>query len=372
MDPGKVHVKAMRFFQNSGVYPSYLARLDQLASKASSFEERRRIFLEDRYGALHTLKPALEGDKQAFFTNGDDEVLQRAWAREHGLPEKSAPDVILLAQIEHHRTEVFYNTDPLRFPSSFIRKLPGSVRKSICWRAVPSTSTDLTAYHAVLGNFPSIREFWRKMGCRSEVFYPAYDPVMDEYGHGERPIDVLFVGGYTRHHKARARTLEEVASLGASRHVVYCLDASRLTRLAESTIGSWLPLRKHRRPDAIARIAKPPVFGRQLYELIGSSKIVLNGAIDIAGVDRGNMRCFEAMGCGALLVSDAGNYPAGMEPGRTIEAYDSPERAASLVPEILRNWPEFAAEAARGKAEVTSIYSKALQWKRFADIVAAV
>ena len=71
----------------------------------------------------------------------------------------------------------------------------------------------------------------------------------------------------------------------------------------------------HRRPDAIAEIAKPPVFGRQLYELIGSSKIVLNGAIDMAGTDRGNMRCFEAMGCGALLVSDAGGYPDGMQPG---------------------------------------------------------
>ena len=37
------------------------------------------------------------------------------------------------------------------------------------------------------------------------------------------------------------------------------------------------------------------MFGRALYELIGSSKIVLNGAIDMAGTDRGNMRCFETM-----------------------------------------------------------------------------
>jgi len=361
----------MRFFQNSGVYPSYLAHLDQLASKASSFEARRRIFLEDRYGALHILKPVLEGDPEAFYTNGDDEVLQRLWAREQGIPENSTPETILLAQIEHHRTEIFYNTDPVRFPSTFVRKLPGCVRKTVCWRAVPENA-DLTAYHTVLGNFPSIREFWRKKGCRVEVFYPAHDPVMDEYDRGERPIDVLFVGGYSRHHKARARTLEQVARLAGKWRIVYCLDASRLTRLAESTIGAWLPLKKHRRPDSIARIAKPPVFGRQLYELIGSSKIVLNGAIDIAGADRGNMRCFEAMGCGALLLSDAGNYPEGMEPGRTIETYDAPEQAAMLVPELLQNWPEAAAKAAHGKAEVSRIYSKPQQWRRFVDIIAAV
>lgn len=361
----------MRLFQNSGVYPSYLTRLDQLAAKATSFEARRRIFLDDRYGALHILKPVLEGDAEAFYTNGDDEVLQHLWAREHGLPGNSTPEAILLAQIEHHRTEIFYNTDPVRFPSSFVRKLPSCVRKTLCWRAVPENA-DLTAYQAVLGNFPSIREFWSKKGCRSEVFYPAHDPVMDEYGREDRLIDVLFVGGYSRHHKARARTLEQVAALAATQRIVYCLDVSRLTKFVESAMGAWLPMQKHRRPEAIARIAKPPVFGRQLYELIGSSKIVLNGAIDIAGSDRGNMRCFEALGCGALLLSDAGNYPEGMEPGRTIVTYNSPEQAAQLVPQLLQNWPQSAAKAAHGASEVSQIYSKPLQWQRFVDIIASV
>jgi hypothetical protein len=31
------------------------------------------------------------------------------------------------------------------------------------------------------------------------------------------------------------------------------------------------------------------------------------------------MRCFEAIGCGALLVSDAGCYPDGMKPDETME-----------------------------------------------------
>jgi hypothetical protein len=50
-----------------------------------------------------------------------------------------------------------------------------------------------------------------------------------------------------------------------------CLDASRLTRFVESLLGHFLPLRKHRRPGAIGKIAQPSIFGRQLYELIGRS-----------------------------------------------------------------------------------------------------
>jgi Glycosyl transferases group 1 len=359
----------MRLFQNSGIYPSYLKRFDVLASNARGFEARRRVFLNDRFGAPHFLQPVLEGEPDAFFTNGDDEVLQNHWARENGMAAASSLEQILLAQIEHHRTEVFYNMDPVRYPSRFVGKLPGCVKKTIGWRAAPLGNADLSAYGLVVCNFPSMRDEWKAKGWRAATFFPAIDPVMAEYVAAERPIDVLFVGGYSRHHSARAKTLEQVADLAASRNVVFCLDASRLTRLAESPIGHLLPLQKHRRPAGIASVARPPIFGREQYELIGRSKIVLNGSIDMAGPDRGNMRCFEAMGCGALLVSDAGNYPAGMVPGATMQAYDSPEHAAQLVSASLDNWPRQAEIAAEGRRQVSEIYSKSLQWKSFIDLV---
>ena len=362
----------MRLFQNSGLYPSYLPRLNQLAANATSFEARRDVFLHDRFGAPHFLKPVLDGSPDAFFTNGDDEVLQRQWAQAQGMAGTPTLEAILLAQIEHHQTEVFYNLDPVRYPSAFVARLPGCVKTTLSWRAAPSGNADLTAYGAVVGNFPSILESWRSKGCRAELFFPAIDPVMADYGQGERPIDVAFVGGYSRHHGARGRTLEQVAGLAAGHRLVFCLDASRLTRLAESPIGRLLPLRKHRRPDVIARIARPPVFGRDLYELIGSAKIVLNGAIDMAGNDRGNMRCFEAMGCGALLVSDSGHYPDGMQDGVTMESYDTAEAAAGAISRCLLDWPRSAAIAARGRGRVQDIYSKAEQWRHFGDLVGRI
>jgi hypothetical protein len=360
----------MRLFQNSGLYPSYLMRLNQLALQARSFDERRRIFLADRFGALHYLKPVLEGDPKAFLTNGNDDVLQRLWARENGMAGQPSLEEILLAQIEHHRTEVFYNLDPMRYPSSFVRKLPGNVRKTLCWRAAPSGNADLAAYGVVLGNFPTILESWRSKGCRAELFFPAIDPEMDAYGHGDRPIDVLFVGGYSRHHSARAKILEQVASLAARWKVVYCLDASRLTMLAESGLGRLLPLKKHRRPDAVANIAKPPVFGRDLYDLIGKSKIVLNGAIDMAGNDRGNMRCFEAMGCGALLLSDAGRYPEGMTANETIVTYETSDNCLDRIRGLLAEWNAAKQLASNGRSRISGLYTKERQWTSFETIAA--
>jgi len=362
----------MRLFQNGGLYPSYLPRLNVLARQAIGFKERRRVFLEDRFGAMHFLKPVLDGDAHAFFTNGDDEILQRQWARENGLYPGVSLEEILLAQIEHHKTEIFYNLDPVRYASAFVGKLPGSVRKSICWRVAPSGHADLTAYDAVLGNFPSILKDWENKGCRTAYFLPSIDPVMADYDGAERPIDVLFVGGYSRHHQMRARVLERVASLAPKWRVTYCLDTSRLTRLAESALGHLLPLRKYRRPDAIAKVTHQPVFGRQLYELIGQSKIVLNGAIDMSGADRGNMRCFEAMGCGGLLVSDAGNYPEGMKAGETMLTYDSADDAPKVIADALDHWPGLAELARRGRGQISQLYSKSRQWQQFVDLVGRI
>jgi Glycosyl transferases group 1 len=358
----------MRLFQNSGLYPSYLRHFNEIASAVASFDDRLRMFLNDRFGALHFLQPVLDKSPDAFFTNGDDEALQKLWALENGMRSSATLEDILIAQIEHHRTEIFYNLDPIRYGSAFVRKLPGCVKKTVCWRVAPSGNANLSAYDLLVGNFPSILESWRQKGCRVALFSPAIDPVMDGYGGGDRPIDVLFVGGYSRHHSRRARILERVAALASTRNIVFCLDTSRLTRLAESPAGFLPLLRKHRRPPAISAIAKAPVFGRRLYELIGKSKIVLNGTIDMAGDERGNMRCFEAMGCGALLVSDSGRYPEGMEPDVTFKAYGTPDQATAVIEERLADVPGSLEMAFQGRQRVVSAYSKSLQWQHFLDL----
>jgi hypothetical protein len=359
----------MRLFQNSALYPAYRARLRNLTAGCKSFASMRDVALSDRFGAPHLLQPVLDGDPSGFFTNGDDEPMQRQWAQEQGMVSSSALDDILLAQIEHHRTEVFYNMDPMRFGSPFVRQLPGCVKRAIAWRAAPSPGADFGAYDFVVCNFPSILASYERQGWRSSYFAPAHDPVMDRYAElGKRPIDILFVGGYTRHHRRRAVLLEAVAALAGPFTVAMHLDRSRLTRLAESPIGRLLPLAKHRRPTGIQRVSRAPLFGLDLYQALGQAKIVLNGAIDMAGDDRGNMRCFEAMGCGAMLLSDKGRYPEGMQDGNTLVTYDGVEDAVSKLRQYLVAPDDMARVASAGHSMVREVYSKARQWSAFIQL----
>ena len=360
----------MRLLQNSGCYPTYFAGVRHSSQAPLTFKAQIGRFLEGRYGAVHFLAPVLNGDETAFFTNGDDEVLQRTWAREVGMSTKASLADILLAQIESHRTEVFYNLDPFRYGSDFVRRLPGCVRSKVAWRAAPSPGSDFSAYDLVVCNFPSILKSYEERGWKAAYFTPAHDPIMDKYAsNDDRPIDVLFVGGYSRHHTKRAAVLEAVAGLRARYRIEFYLDCSRFTRLAESALGYLAPVGKYRRPRDIRAASREPVYGRDLYALIAKSKIVLNGAIDMAGEDRGNMRCFEAMGCRSLLLSDDGVYPEGMVAGKTLITYHSPTDVVMKLHDLLQAPQLMAGIANTGYEMVAREYSKEQQWSAFSALI---
>ena len=330
-------------------------------------------FLDFREGASHLLAPVDARAEWAFFTNGDDGFVQRTWAREQGMSPRTHLGDILKAQIEAHRAEVFYNLDATGLEDGFIRTLPGCVKKTIAWHAAPFRSVKFSDYDLVVCNFPSILAALEAQGCRTDLFWPAHDPQWDSYAAcRDRPIDVVFVGGYSRHHGRRARVLEAVAGLAQESKIIYRLDRSRLCRFAESPIGHLLPLAKFRRPPAIVAASQPPVFGRDFYRVLSAAKIVLNGAIDMAAEDRGNMRCFEALGSGALLLSDRGNYPEGMQDEETLAIYNSPEDAIKQVRRFLGASDERLRIARDGHTMVSTLYSKQAQWKRFETLVATI
>lgn len=361
----------MRLFQNSSLYPSYLHQLYALAGPDAGFDDYRRALHEDLYGSLHLLEPVVNGNPTAFLANGHDQVSQRAWAKESGMPVKATIDEILLAQIEEHRTEVFYNLDPITFPGSFARRLPGSVKVTVAWRAAPSGNTNFNGYDCMVCNFPSILCTYASSGLRTADFWPAYDNRLAPFAmNTDRPIDIAFVGSFSRHHLQRINILEEVASLASQFNVALHLEVSRFTRLVEHPfLRLGVPSRYKRSPE-VRRISKGPMFGRDLYRLLSRSKIVINASIDMAGNERGNIRCFEAIGAGALLLTDNGKYPHGLVDAETMCIYQRPEDISASVQALLDDPVRLSRVAATGSQMLQTHYSKADQWKAFERIVA--
>ena len=360
----------MRLFQNIGIYRSYRARLRAITAGHLTFADQRRAFLGDRYGSAHILQPILQGAPEAFLAIGDDSRSQQRWAVENGLGKGASLEDILIAQLESHRAEIFYNMEPVTYGDAFLKRLPGCVKRTIAWRAAPSPRHDFFNHDLVVSNFPGILRSYAAGGARTALFHPGHDPELDiQARRTQRPVDILFVGGYTQHHAQRAALLDLVASLRDDYEIAFHLDRSRTVRLAETPLGLLGPLSRLRRPPAIRALARPSLFGRALHEALGSAKIVLNGAIDIAGPERGNIRCFEALGAGCLMVSDEGLYPGGFEAGRTFLSYRDAANAAAVLREALNGWDDSARIAAEGHRMVAIRYSKEQQWKSFEALV---
>ena len=126
----------MRLFQFLSCYPAYHRYFAQKYPEAATlrYAERLKTLIDDRCAGLHTLEPILLSNPDTIIAYADDFVSQSRWALEHGIRRTDLDD-ILLAQIEEHRAEVVYSLDPIRWNSSFVRRLPGCVKKTVCWRA---------------------------------------------------------------------------------------------------------------------------------------------------------------------------------------------------------------------------------------------
>ena len=361
----------MRVFQNIGLYPAYLPRIEKLWAGIPGFGAMRRVLIDDRFGGVHYLKPVIDGDTDCFFAVGDNEQLQRQWAREAGMSAKPSLEDILLAQIEAHATDVFYNLDPVRYGNAFLKRLPGCVKRTIAWRAAPSGNAQFLDHDLVVNNYPSLADQYRTQGARTAFFFPGHDPAMDAFAASDdRPIDVLFIGGYTRHHLQRAKGLEAVSRLANRYNVVFNLDVSRATSIAETPLGLVGPLKKLRRPASIRKVSDSPLFGLDMYRQIGRAKVVINGKVDIAGADRGNMRVWETLGCGAALVTDAGNYPEGMAAGRDFVVHETADQIAASVEGLLADESKRHAIANNGRHMISTKFSKDAQWQRFVELCA--
>ena len=75
------------------------------------------------------------------------------------------------------------------------------------------------------------------------------------------------------------------------------------------------------------------------------------------------------MGCGALLVSDAGKYPEGMDGDETMLTYETGENCLDEIEECLANWSDAKKIADKGRSRISDLYSKNRQWVLFRTLL---
>lgn len=364
----------MRVFQISTVYPQAAKALLRQFNGFSglTFTEIMRRTIRDGFDGSHILAPAFSDDPSFCIVWGNLPASQGQWAKERGWTGRD-PMAIVCAQIEEHRSEVVYSLDPLLFPSNFVRRLPGTVKRAVAWRAAAPGDHDFSAYHGILSNFPTLNQVWEQRGMKSFFFSPSIDPTADEIPDPVvRDIDICFIGSVLSCHRQRIAHLQQILDLQDRFNIRVHLNRTMVSRLASLPLVSHLPGNRWHLPRTLTRSALPPLFGKDMFALMKRSKLVLNISANLGRPYRGNMRCFEAMSCGCAMVADAGVYPDGMVPGVNMEVFEESEDLRPRVLGLLNNPSRCRAMGKGARDLMTSRYSKMRQWEDFQQLIASL
>ncbi len=358
----------MKIYQCLHVYPAYEEQLDKkiatLAPSELNSDNVHKILIKDGFYESYILTPPADSEHEVYFTLWNYSKLQKLWAAENGLSEEARFREIRIAQIKKFKPDVIFDFSPF-VDVNFIEALhdvyENTNMKFICWNAyIKEQVMTFPKYHAHVSLHSPYIEHWQNMGLRAFELQPGIPEHWPKSDQIKRDIDVLFYGQYVDNvFKNRRGFINQLLELKASS----ALNIHVHLQIAESADASHIKDHLH--------LVKPPIFANELYEKIRSAKIVVNNYTDYNGDYKSNARVFEALGNGALLISEAGIYPDGLEPGVDFLTYNSISELPELINNALNNWEQFKILAETGREKVNQLYSQQKRWETFERMIVA-
>jgi hypothetical protein len=167
----------------------------------------------------------------------------------------------------------------------------------------------LASYDLVLSSLPNYVDHFRREGVRAELLPLAFasEVVNRVEVHDHRDVPVSFVGSIASAHRRRSNLLQAIVANGTPLQVWS-------TGVVEGAL-------RHQ-----------PVWGRDMYAVLGRSRLTLNSHGENAASYANNLRLYEATGMGALLLTEeALNLGDLFAPGLEVVTYRD---APSLTREV--------------------------------------
>jgi hypothetical protein len=339
-----------------------------------SYEEQMQVRNDSLFGVADFYSSNLRKlGHEAYDIHANNEYMQKAWAREHGLPVKRPATwwrgplqrgrrvaartplrhvkpffrpilrsldgyqswfyEILSAQIKHNKPDVLLNQDLGGIDSTFLKEMKGYVRLLVGQCASPlPTREDFRIYDLFISSLPNYVEYFRRLGVPSELNWFAVEPaILGKLQENTRHIDVSFVGSLSPAHMSRVELLEHLCS--------------------QVQIDVWGTSIETLSKDSLIRKRYVGVaWGIDMYQILRDSKITVNNHIGIAESYANNMRLYEATGAGTLLITDwKENLNEMFEVGKEVVAYRTPKECVELIRYFLKHEDERQAIARAGQ-----------------------
>jgi hypothetical protein len=293
----------MKIVLLASYYKSYLDNFEQNHSLDElDYQQHREKLLDDYFGAFVSYRNYFcERGHDCELLIDNDFSLQQKWLNEHHINMTATPKTkqkVVMKQLELLEPDVLFVGSMFEYYGDFLRQVQSQITSNIfTWIACPfPANLDFQPVKCVLTSVP---EFLSGLSVPVEKLAAAFDAeIVKKMGDVKKSIDVSFAGSLSFNHRYRKRTLEALCAEQ--------IPLSIFGDVAKRRFFSWWG------KEPLRGMAKPAVWGLDMYRTLAASRITLNLHIDVARNANfvGNMRMYEATGCGAMLLTD---YQDGIE-----------------------------------------------------------
>ena len=252
---------------------------------------------------------------------------------------------VLLNQVRKFQPDVLFIQDLNLIPAQLGRELKKYTRLFVGEIASPlPPKSYFREYDLIISALPLIVEKVRSWGQKSQYLPLGFNEEKAKFSPASsRPIDVSFIGSFSRHQPQTLPLLAEVARINPSLKIF----GPASTEIFE--------------PFGLAGNYVGEAWGNSMFDVISQSKIIINRHGTIAGDYAVNMRMFESTGMGSVLVTEnKSNLGELFEIGTEVVSYSSPEDAANSIQMLLRAPDKLDSIASAGQRRTLSqhTYSK--------------
>jgi hypothetical protein len=371
----------MKFVILNTDYPDFLQWLysQQPELEKRSYDEQMRVRNETLFGGADFYSYNLNQlGHEAYYIRANNEFMQKAWAREHGLrvsrdrrwklrlrkrivpwlspvKERRWFYEILAAQIEHYRPDVLLNGAMDGISSRFLREIKPSVRLLAGMHAATrlADTDEWRCYDLVFSSFPPTLDWFRQRGLPAELIRLGFEHRVLSHIETEAATnyDITFVGSFHNVHSSRLALFESLCA-----------------RFPQIRI--WGPKIDHIPAHSLIHNSYVGfAWGREMYQILQNSKLTLNHHGDI-GPYANNLRIYEGTGLGALLITDwKENLGEMFQVDKEVVTYRNAEECADRIQYYLSHNAEREAIARAGQQRTLREHTYFHRAQELAEVV---
>lgn len=329
----------MRIFLFAEYYPNYLDSFYKRNDLSNlGYKKHLEVLLQDYFGSFGSYRNYFNKlGHEACLVIGNDRTLQAKWLKERGMPAYTKKEDVVLAQVREFMPDVFFTGSMFGYYGNFMRQVSQVTKNIFVWIGCPyPRNLDLSNISCVISGSDEMVSGFREDGINSELMRTAFDADIIQHLDNQKNINVSFLGGMSKKtHSRRVMGLEHLLKSGIDMQV-----------FGYGLRKSFFPFLN----SPLVRVFGGERWGLEMYKTLNNSKISLNFHIDIAKGFSGNMRLFEATGCGSLLMTE--NTPdihSDFKVGEEIVAYDNFDDLVDKIKYFLAHEKELESIAKAGQ-----------------------